>query len=299
MTTTDPTSAMHEALAAHLRAQLRAVSGLGDSDVLTYFPAGTQDLELGDTRVVCAVERAGEPRTTRLGGPRAHRVIPGVLPAGTIRYDYDVVEQDFTVALYAPTQAMRDEGSELVFRALNMPFWSTVPPIVSTAIASAQRKGAAASSSVPAPGRYFVTISDAAQLLDVWEGTMLAVDDATPAAREVISVDKVTPFGFWATFAKAHGAAATLLEVAARHRNAELGLSLRCPLHYNGVARFVFGEPKTIDDAEAGRAAGRQEWRSLRDGVGKLRHLREIAGVVQDGLAIAGTGAGGASTVIF
>ncbi len=299
MTTTDPTSAMHEALAAHLKAKIVAVAGLGDSDVLKYFPAATQDLELSPTRVVIAVERVGEGRTTRLGGPRAHRVSPGVLPAGTILYDYDVVEQDLSVVLYAATQAMRDEASELVFRALNLPFWTTVPPVVSTAIATAKTRRGAVSSTIPAPGRYFLTVADAAQLLHVWEGTKLAVDDATPALREVVTVDAITPFGFWATFAKAHGAAATLLEVAARTRNAEHGLSLRCPLHYNGVARFTFGEPKTIDDAEGGRAAARQEWRSIRDGVGKLRHLREIAGVVQDGLAIAGTGAGGATTVVF
>jgi hypothetical protein len=312
MPTTEPTAAMHEALAAHIKARLVATPGLAQSDCLTYFPASTETLELHDTRVVVAVERVGEPKKTRLGGPRFHRAVEfdggGVdYETAKVRYDYDVVEQDFAVVLEAPTQTMRDEASEVLFKALNLPYWSTCPPSVTDTLLAAievDARGKAIGpygATIPKAGRFFFVLTDPTSLGKIWPGTRLMFDDATAAARELVVVDKVDTFGVYATFTKAHGALAPVVEVVGRRNNAESGLSLRCPLHFGTVARFRFGEGKSLDDAEGGRSAARQQWRSIREGSGSVRHLREIDGVVlRDATTLREvSGATPKSTVVF
>lgn len=280
MTTTSPVGAMHRALSVHVRARLRAVAGLGASECLDHWPAPTEDLLLKNDRAVVSIVRIGDAKTTRLGGPVVQRVTPGILPAATIRYDFDQIDQQFRLGVWAMTQAMRDDVDFHVHNALNLPYWTTCPPLANTSLVDARLIGQKiASVAIPKPGRYFVRVADMAS---IWPQGKLEVDAAVADDRETIVVEDITPFGFLATFRKAHGAGATFAEVAARRQYAAEGLSLRCADHYNAVAGFEFGEPRSLDDVEDGKAAQRLEWRSVREGTGSIRHLRDVAGVVQD-----------------
>ena len=197
---TSPTAAMRAALAAYLTTYL-VQHGLPDAECMERWPDANQPLKLSPTRVVLSVVLVGAPRTTRIGGPVVNRVMPGAMPAATIRWDWDQQDQDLMLGLWAETGALRDDADELLHAALNRPYWDTCPPVVNTTlrqVAPVSGPGVA-SYVVPAPGRYMVT---PASMADIWQGTLLQVD--TGDRREVVRVEAITPFGFVATFANAH-----------------------------------------------------------------------------------------------
>lgn len=265
MTTTSPSAALTDALATYLRTKLQATAGFGDSDVVTDWPEPTLDLRLSATRVIVAVIRAGEPKDDeRVGQPVLTRVTPGAAPMATLRYDFGQVDLPMTLGVWAFSKAMRDDADEVLHGLLNQPYWTTVSPLVSTTSPAAIAKGAAA-----------VT---PASMANIWPEAMLRVGGT---GGETVRVDSITPTTFTATFVAAHAGGATIVEVAARRHNAENGLSLRAPQHWNLVARYDFGAPRSLDDAEGGRGSQRQEWRSISSGTGSLRHVREVSGVLQ------------------
>jgi hypothetical protein len=284
---------MREALAVHLQTQIAGIAALSASVCERKWPQGNVPLKLTRNRVVMAVTLAGEGVKTRIGGPVLHRVTPGVAPAGVGRFDWDQLDQPLMVGLWAMNEEIRSEVDEKIHAALNMPFWTTCPPTFASTLATAQpmeRRGiagaaryvaiGAAAATIPAAGLYLV--APAAGLLSVWPRTRIEVDAAIAASREVIDVEEITPFGFIAEFKTAHGAAATLAEVKARRRTQEEGLTLRCAQHLNTPASFAFEEPQWLDDAEDGAGSQRNEWRSVRQGRGIIRHLRDASVVLRD-----------------
>jgi hypothetical protein len=273
MTTSSPAAAITDALATYLRTELRAVAALADSDVVDTWPEPTEDLALSGTRVVVAILRAGTPEDDRrVGGPRVTGVTPlGGTAHGVVTYDYGQVDLPLTLGLWAWSKGLRDDVDEVLHGLLNRPYWTTVHPIVST-IATGP---IAAGEKTVAP----------ASMAGIWPRTMLRVGGV-----ETVRVASVTPTTFAAVFAANHAAGATLVEVPARRRNAANGLHLRAPLHHELVARYDFGSPRTLDDAEGGRGAQRQEWRSICTGTGSIRHVRAVTASLQKSASIACVG---------
>jgi hypothetical protein len=261
---------MRVALAAYLHDGLRAVPGLGSSECLGRWPQPTVDLKLARDRVVCAVMESGAPKEgTRIGGPIVQRVTPGVAPSAIVRLDWDEVEQDFSIGVWADSDALRDDTDEILHELLNVPYWETCPPVASTTLAAA----------VASVGRQVVV---PASMSGIWPRTRLSVG----AAVEVVEVEDITPTGFLATFRSTHASGAALVEVAARRELAAEGLFLRCSDHLDAVARFDCEGAHPFDDAAQGAGVQRQEFRSVRRGVGSMRHLRDVAAVLQTRLTL-------------
>jgi len=283
MALTHPIAAMHEALAIYLRTAIRAVSGLGDSECLKKWPQATEDLKLSPTRIVVGITRAGAPTSTRIGRPKPTK-IDALAATKTARYVHDQLDQSLTLGLWAMSPVMRDEADQVLRDALNVPYWTTCPPTVSTyctAITPIDKRGrptGPSATTMPTAGRYLIA---PASLDDVWHETRLRVGgsqvgtsiDADPTT-ETVRVEELTPFGFIVTTRRAHTLTQPQLrEVVARQERIARGLSLRCSLHHNAPARFMFEEPQCLDNDMNSQT---QQWRSVRSGVGSIPQITVI-----------------------
>lgn len=260
--TTAPEAALVTALADYLRDAITAEADLADSEVIDAWPEPTVDLELSPTRVVVAVIRAGASEgDDRLGGPVVERVTLGTSPAGTVRYDYGQIEQPITIGVWACRAALRDDVDHLIHGLLNRPLWSTVAPQALTTLATAiTRTG----SQVIVP----------ASMDDIWPGCVVQID------TERVVVSDIRPTGFVATVRRTHAAGVAIEEIESRREVAAAGLHLRADLHYGARCHYLFDDSvQVLDDAENGRGSTRQEWRSLRPGMGAIRYIREVTGV--------------------
>jgi len=267
MTTTAPEAALLSALAAYIQAQFAATSDLAQSAVVEEWPEPTDPLTLAQNRVVVAVIRGGPSRTDeRLGGPNVERVTPGTGATGVVRVEAGAIEQPITIGLWAWRRALRDDVDAFLGEILNRPMFDTIAPVANTTLAVATTKA----------GEQLVT---PASMDDIWPGCTLEV--GTGATLERVVVKDIRPTGFIAPPRYAHAAGETLVEVAGRKELAAAGLHLRCADHFGNVGRFLFEDGvQTMDDAENGRGSQRQEWRSMRRGIGSLRWTRSISGVV-------------------
>lgn len=265
MATLLPEETLLTALATYLQDALRAEADLADSEVLNEWPEPTTNLRLGDSRVVVSIIRAGASEgDDRLGGPIVERVTPGVSPKGIVRYDAGQIDQPITIGLWASTAARRNDVDLLLRELLNQPMWATIEPIVNTTLAVA----------ITRTGEQLVT---PASMADIWPGCTLQV-----GTTERVVVKDIRPTGFIATFKKKHAAAVTVVEVAGRRETIATGLHLRCADHFGNIATYLFDDGvATLDDAEGGRGRQRQEWRSMRNGVGSIRWTREVTAVLQ------------------
>lgn len=260
-----PSVAMRGALAAHLAAGLQVTPGLESSAVLGRWPEPTEDLTLGPARVVVGLEIGAEPKLAgRIGGPYLARVTLGEGTAAEFRYDYDQIEQEIAIGLWASSEALRDEADEAVFDLLNRPFWSTVAPVVDTTTTATAE-----------PGERWVTVAD---LGDVWPGAFLRIDEG--GNEETVRVLAVSPVAFLARFNRSHLAGVGVVEVAARNELAASGLHLRLENHHNVIASLRFGEARRLQDAQ------RQEWRSVRKGTGYATRVRVVEGTARQSSAV-------------
>lgn len=266
-TTTAPEAALLTALANYLRDAITAEVDLADSEVIDAWPDPTTDLELTPSRVVVAVIRAGRSETDdRLGGPVVERVTLTTSPAGTVRFDWGEIEQPITIGVWACRAALRDDVDHLIHGLLNRPMWSTIAPRALTTLGTATTK----------LGAQVVTPDS---MDDIWPGCVLEIDSGASLERVVVS--DIRPTGFVATLKKLHAAGVTIEEVESRREVAAAGLHLRADLHHGNRCSYLFDDSvQVLDDAENGRGSQRQEWRSLRPGVGSIRYTREVTGVV-------------------
>lgn len=266
MPTTSPEAALIKALADYLRDEITAEADLADSEVVEAWPEPTEDLRLGDTRVVVSVIRAGRSEgDDRLGGPLVERVTPTTSPAGTVRFDLGQVDQPITIGVWAARRQLRDDVDLLIAEKLNRPMWDTIAPRARTTLGAA----------ITRVGEQLVT---PASMDDIWPGCTLLVDSGASLERVVVTDIRAT--GFYATMRKKHAAGVALEEVAGRRETAASGLTLRATDHFSNLAQYVFDDGvQVLDDAEGGRNSQRQEWRSLRNGVGSIRWTRSVANV--------------------
>lgn len=295
-----PTGAMHEALGAYLDIQIKAVAGIGSSECLKQWPTPTYALKLAKNRVVLALIRVGEPaKKTRIGGPVQARITPSTAPNATARYDWDQVEQGYSLGMWAMSQGLRDDVDQELHRILNRAYWDTVTSIVTAnlAVVSYQAidvRGRPTGFIVPkleAPGRVRVYAAD---LTGILPGTILKFTSARVIETEIATVDGLAIDGlgrgcFDVTLAQTKTAAVTLAEVPARFRRASEGLCIRLPRHFNGVARFDFDEPMSLDDMHDGGNAQTAEWRGVRSGIGATRHYTEQQIALQQRLNVTRT----------
>jgi hypothetical protein len=262
-----PTVAMRDALASHLGAGLLASFGLSSSVVLGRWPEPTEDLTLDRAGVVVGLDVSAEPKTgARIGGPFVSRVTLGAeAPAASFRYDYDQIEQELVIGVWASSEPLRDDADEAIGRLLNLPFWSTIEPAADTTLAAEVFAG-----------RRWVA---PASVADIWPGCVLRIDSG--GAQEHVTVLEVSPVAFLAVFRFDHEAGAEVVEVAARGEAAAVGLSLRLENHHGVTAGFRFGEARRLQDAQ------RQEWRSVRKGLGRAVRVRVVEGVARQASAVA------------
>lgn len=274
MPTTSPEAALIKALVAYLQTSittaLNPTTGLPDlaqSTVVEEWPEPTVDLQLAHNRVVVAVIRAGRSSgDKRLGGPLVEKVTPGVSPTGTVRYEYGQIDQPLTIGLWANRRELRNDVDLLLGELLNRPMWSTISPVAATTLSTA----------ITTTGEQLVV---PASMVDIWPG--ITVDIDTGANLERVYVKDIRPTGFIASVRKKHSAGVAIAEVAGRRETAAAGLHLRATDHFSNLAQYLFDDgAQTLDDVEGGRGSQRQEWRSLRNGVGSLRWSREVTGVV-------------------
>lgn len=266
MPRTAPEAALITALADYLRDAITAESDLADSEVVDAWPEPTVDLELGPSRVVVAVIRAGGSESDdRLGPPVVERVTPTTSPQGTVRFDWGQIDQPLTIGVWAHRPALRSDVDDLIQRLLNQPLWNTCPPLAATTLGAAITKA----------GTQTIT---PASMDDIWPGCTLEIDSGASLERVIVS--DILPTGFRATTRKAHAAGVAIVEVEGRKEFAASGLHLRAELHHSNRAHYLFEDGvTTLDDAEGGRGSQRQEWRSIRSGVGSIRYTREVEGV--------------------
>lgn len=258
---------MLTALSTYLQAQLAALGALANSQLVDEWPEPTQDLTLSTTKVVVAVTRAGKPDVDdRIGGPNVQKVTLGTSPLGTVRYEYGSIEQPIAIGLWAQTRALRDDVDLFIQGLLNVPYWTTVSPVASTTLLTAITKTG-------------LQLVKPAAMTDIWPGIL--VDVNTGSLKERLLVREIRADGFKASPTKLHNAGVGIVEVAGMRETTGEDLYLRCPNHYNNIAHFQFEDsPQTMDDAEGGRGSQRQEWRSIRNGIGSIRWSRDIAAVV-------------------
>lgn len=267
MATVLPEEALLAALSSYLQEAITAEPDLVDSEVVNEWPEPTANLRLTDQRVVVSVIRAGSSEgDERLGGPILERVTVGSSPRGTVRYDAGQIDQPITIGVWAATDKLRNDVDLLLRELLNRPMWETVEPLVDTTLGVAIEK----------VGEQLVT---PASMDDIWPGCTLLVDEGADAERVVVK--DIRPTGFVAVLRKVHAADVPIVEVAGRRETIASGLHLRCPDHFGNIATYLFNDDvNTMDDAEGGRGRQRQEWRSMRNGVGSIRWTREKSNVV-------------------
>lgn len=284
-----PHIAATDALFLYLQAQIKAAPGFGSSDAVDEWPDPTQDLSLGDARIVIGVTRVGAARgDDRLGAPALQKVTPGVSPAATGRYDFGLVEQDIAVGVWAPTRAMRDDADEVIDNLLNQPFWSTVSPLLTTP------------TTLPAGAKAGDTRLVPASMSKIFPGATLQIGSG--ATVDVVRVKDIGPtwFEVYAPLLNAHANTDAVLEVPGRlNEVAAVGVSLRCssvtsngvtyPGHLDQIARYDFDQPMHFDDAEDGAGSQRQEWRSVRNGTARIRYCRDLAVAMQVQLQVKST----------
>ncbi len=258
-----PEEAMIAALASYLRDALTGEADFADSEVIAEWPEPTEDLRLDNNRIVVSIIRAGASEgEDRLGAPEAERITLGTAPVGTVRYAVGQVDQPITIGVWASTAALRNDADLFVADLLNQPMWSTVAPRVLTTLAVATTK----------LGEQLVVPTSMA---DIWPGCTLEIDTERVVVRDIL------PTSFRATLRKKHAAAVSITEVEGRRESIASGLHLRCDNHYGNLAHFLFDDGvASLDDAEGGRGRQRQEWRSVRQGVGSIMRTREVTGVV-------------------
>lgn len=108
----DLTSAIRDALAAHLRTALAAaVPGL---EVSGEWPTPGRKLPANAVTVLAA----GEPET-RFHPPRIYRTTPGVAPMGAVRYAYGRATVPLQLDAWATSPAARDTLSQALAGALH------------------------------------------------------------------------------------------------------------------------------------------------------------------------------------
>jgi hypothetical protein len=270
----NPAGGMHEALSAYLAEQVTLATSIDtDSIVEQRWPEPTEDLQIGHgppAKIRVGITRIGAARGgNRIGGPVLSRLDVAASPAAVARFDFDEVSQDFAIGVWSPSQRIRDEMDEIVSGWLSQPFWTTVSPLVATTLTS----------NVTKAGKQKVSV---ATMKDVWYRTKLQI--GTGGGAEVVEVlDLAIERGqltFVAAFRKTHSSGAAVVEVPARRDyagSAANAISLRVPLHFNAIALFDFEEPSSLDE-ERGQ---RQEWTSIRQGVGTMRHIANFPAVVQ------------------
>lgn len=267
MTTTSPEAALVKALRDYLQAAFAATSDLASSVVVDEWPEPTDPLGLAADKVVVAVSRGGATGGDgRLGGPVVEKVTRITGASGTVRVEYGYLEVPLTIGLWAWRRALRDDVDLLLSEMLNRPMWETIQPVASTTLAGA----------VAAGTEQIVSVGS---MVDIWPGITLEIGAGTTLER--VRVTDVTPHGFVATPRYAHAAGEAVVEVPGRRELAAAGLHLRCSDHLSALAHIVTSSEgvQVLDDAEGGRGSQRQEWRSIRNAVGRVRWSRDLTGV--------------------